>query len=241
MTWHAVVVAAESPELYPGDIKSVLLGEEQIQTRIAELGAQIGADYRELAVGEDQDLLLITVLKGAVMFVTDLARAIPLPTQFEFMAVSSYGSSTSSSGVVRILKDLDRDINDRDVLIVEDVVDSGLTLSWLLRNLATRHPHSLRVCTLLRKPELEYALRHADVTVLITVSHFLKHAYTEILCEICPALAHGGQKLAAPQLPALRHVIVQGGTRPNGALEFDALLHAGARLTDEWLARHASR
>jgi hypoxanthine phosphoribosyltransferase len=153
MTWHAVVVAAESPELYPGDIKSVLLGEEQIQTRIAELGAQITADYRELAVADDRDLLLITVLKGAVMFVTDLARAISLPTQFEFMAVSSYGSSTSSSGVVRILKDLDRDINDRDVLIVEDVVDSGLTLSWLSRNLATRHPHSLRVCTLLRKPD----------------------------------------------------------------------------------------
>ena len=157
MTWHAVVVAAESPELYPGDIKSVLLGEEQIQARIAELGAQISADYRELAVGEGQDLLLITVLKGAVMFVTDLARAISLPTQFEFMAVSSYGSSTSSSGVVRILKDLDRDINDRDVLIVEDVVDSGLTLSWLLRNLNTRHPHSLRVCTLLRKPDAQRA------------------------------------------------------------------------------------
>ena len=118
-TWHAVGVAAESPELYPGDIKSVLLAEEQIQTRIAELGAQIGADYRELSVDDEQDLLLITVLKGAVMFVTDLARAIPLPTQFEFMAVSSYGTSTSSSGVVRIIKDLDRDINDRDVLIVE--------------------------------------------------------------------------------------------------------------------------
>jgi len=157
MTWHAVVVAAESPELYPGDIKSVLLGEEQIQARIAELGAQISADYRELAVTDDLDLLLITVLKGAVMFVTDLARAISLPTQFEFMAVSSYGSSTSSSGVVRILKDLDRDINDRDVLIVEDVVDSGLTLSWLLRNLNTRHPHSLRVCTLLRKPDAQRA------------------------------------------------------------------------------------
>src|SRR5246500_132586 len=153
MTWHAVVVAAESPELYPGDIKSVLLGEEQIQRRIAELGAQIGADYRDRAGSDDRDLLLITVLKGAVMFVTDLARAIPLPTQFEFMAVSSYGSATSSSGVVRILKDLDRDIHDRDVLIVEDIVDSGLTLSWLLRNLAARHPRSLRVCTLLRKPE----------------------------------------------------------------------------------------
>ncbi|HWF68540.1 MAG TPA: hypoxanthine phosphoribosyltransferase [Mycobacterium sp.] len=153
VAWHAVGVAAESPELYPGDIKSVLLREEQIQTRIAELGARIGADYRGLSGADDQDLLLITVLKGAVMFVTDLARAIPLPTQFEFMAVSSYGTSTSSSGVVRILKDLDRDINDRNVLIVEDVVDSGLTLSWLSRNLATRHPHSLRVCTLLRKPD----------------------------------------------------------------------------------------
>ena len=153
MAWHAVLVAAESPELYAGDIKSVLLREEQIQTRIAELGAQIAADYQERSTGDGRDLLLITVLKGAVMFVTDLARAIPLPTQFEFMAVSSYGSSTSSSGVVRILKDLDRDINDRDVLIVEDVVDSGLTLSWLLRNLNSRRPHSLRVCTLLRKPD----------------------------------------------------------------------------------------
>ena len=143
---------AHTAELYPGDIKSVLLSEEQIQTRTAELGAQVAKDYLEPR-GEGQDLLLVTVLKGAVMFVTDLARAIPLPTQLEFMAVSSYGSSTSSSGVVRILKDLDRDIHDRDVLIVEDIVDSGLTLSWLLRNLATRHPRSLRVCTLLRKPE----------------------------------------------------------------------------------------
>lgn len=142
---------AHTAELYPGDIKSVLLSEEQIRDKTAELAATIGADYRE-AAGE-QDLLLITVLKGAVMFVTDLARAIPVPTQLEFMAVSSYGSSTSSSGVVRILKDLDRDIHDRDVLIVEDIIDSGLTLSWLLRNLATRHPRSLRVCTLLRKPE----------------------------------------------------------------------------------------
>ena len=149
-----MVVAGESAELYPGDIKSVLLTEEQIQRRTAELGAQIGEDYRGLpAAADSQDLLLVTVLKGAVMFVTDLARAIPLPTQFEFMAVSSYGTSTSSSGVVRILKDLDRDINDRHVLIVEDVVDSGLTLSWLLRNLATRRPRSLRVCTLLRKPD----------------------------------------------------------------------------------------
>jgi hypoxanthine phosphoribosyltransferase len=152
-----VGVPAHSAELYPGDIKSVLLTEEQIQSKTAELGAQIAVEYREAVSGTDgaapQDLLLITVLKGAVMFVTDLARAIPLPTQLEFMAVSSYGSSTSSSGVVRILKDLDRDINDRDVLIVEDIVDSGLTLKWLLRNLATRHPRSLKVCALLRKPD----------------------------------------------------------------------------------------
>lgn len=146
-------------ELYPGDIKSVLLSEEQIKTKTAELAAQIACDYQNAESG--QDLLLVTVLKGAVMFVTDLARAIPVPTQLEFMAVSSYGSSTSSSGVVRILKDLDRDINDRDVLIVEDIVDSGLTLSWLLRNLATRGPRSLRVCTLLRKPD---AVR-ADVDI----------------------------------------------------------------------------
>jgi hypoxanthine phosphoribosyltransferase len=143
----------DSAELYPGDIKSVLLTEVQIHQRIAELGASIGDFYRQGDTLGEQDLLLVTVLKGAVMFVTDLSRAIPLPTQLEFMAVSSYGSSTSSSGVVRILKDLDRDINKRDVLIVEDIVDSGLTLSWLLRNLATRRPRSLRVCTLLRKPD----------------------------------------------------------------------------------------
>ena len=146
-----MVVPVHAAGLYPGDIESVLLSEEQIRDRTAELGALVAADHRDS--GGDQDLLLVTVLKGAVMFVTDLARSIPVPTQLEFMAVSSYWSSTSSSGVVRILKDLDRDIHDRDVLIVEDSVDSGLTLTWLLRNLAARGPRSLRVCTLLRKPE----------------------------------------------------------------------------------------
>jgi hypoxanthine phosphoribosyltransferase len=170
VAWHAVGVTQSSSaitprqpaELYPGDIKSVLLTSEQIQARVSELGDQIGNDYRDVVADTGQDLLLITVLKGAVLFVTDLARAIALPTQFEFMAVSSYGTSTSSSGVVRILKDLDRDINDRDVLIVEDVVDSGLTLSWLLRNLTTRHPRSLQVCTLLRKPDAVGA--NVDIT-----------------------------------------------------------------------------
>ncbi|GAB3131558.1 hypoxanthine phosphoribosyltransferase [Tsukamurella serpentis] len=138
-------------ELYAGDIASTVLTEEQIKQRTAELAAEIAERYSSRE--GDSDLLLITVLKGAVMFVTDLARALPVPTQLEFMAVSSYGSSTSSSGVVRILKDLDRDIAGRDVLIVEDIIDSGLTLSWLLRNLATRQPNSLEVVTLLRKPD----------------------------------------------------------------------------------------
>ncbi len=136
-------------EQYSGDVKSVLLTEEQIRAKTQELGAAIGEKYRDI----EGDLLLVTVLKGAVMFVSDLARAIPIPTQMEFMAVSSYGSATSSSGVVRILKDLDRDIQNLDVLIVEDIIDSGLTLSWLMRNLASRGPRSLNVVSLLRKPE----------------------------------------------------------------------------------------
>ena len=156
--WHSVGVSAH--ELYPGDIISVLLSKEQIHARTAELATDVARDYVDSLNG--QDLLLVTVLKGAVMFGTDLARALPVPTQLECMAVSSYGSSTSSSAVLRILKDLDRDIHDRDVLIVEDIVDSGLTLSWLLRNLATRHPRSLRVCTLLRKPD---AAVRADVDI----------------------------------------------------------------------------
>jgi hypoxanthine phosphoribosyltransferase len=137
--------------LYPGDIASVLVTEEQIRCRTAELAHQVAADYR--AEHDKGDLLLVGVLKGAVMFMTDLARALPIPVQLEFMAVASYGSATSSSGVVRILKDLDRDITGRNVLIVEDILDSGLTLSWLLRNLATRRPATLEVCTLLRKPD----------------------------------------------------------------------------------------
>jgi hypoxanthine phosphoribosyltransferase len=136
--------------VYEGDIAAVLITEQQIADKIAELAEQIAADHPRQA---SADLLLIGVLKGAVMFMTDLARALPVPVQLEFMAVSSYGSATSSSGVVRILKDLDRDIAGRDVLIVEDIIDSGLTLSWLRKNLESRHPASLEVCTLLRKPD----------------------------------------------------------------------------------------
>ncbi|HET6877980.1 MAG TPA: hypoxanthine phosphoribosyltransferase, partial [Jatrophihabitans sp.] len=115
--------------------------------RTAELAATIDADYA------DREPLLVGVLKGAVMFMSDLARALDRPSTLEFMAVSSYGSSTTSSGVVRILKDLDRDIAGEHVLIVEDIIDSGLTLSWLLKNLAARQPASIEVVTLLRKPD----------------------------------------------------------------------------------------
>jgi hypoxanthine phosphoribosyltransferase len=137
--------------VYEGDIESILISEEQIRAKTAELAETIAKRYPVDA--PEGDLLLVGVLKGAIMFMTDFARALPIPSQLEFMAVSSYGSSTSSSGVVRILKDLDRDINGRHVLIVEDIIDSGLTLSWLMRNLATRNPASLSVVTLLRKPE----------------------------------------------------------------------------------------
>ncbi|MFD1815809.1 hypoxanthine phosphoribosyltransferase [Rhodococcus gannanensis] len=137
--------------MYEGDIASVLISEEEIREKTAELAAAIAERYPTGA--PEGDLLLVGVLKGAIFFMTDLARALPIPTQMEFMAVSSYGSSTSSSGVVRILKDLDKDIAGRDVLIVEDIIDSGLTLSWLIRNLKTRNPASLTVVTLLRKPE----------------------------------------------------------------------------------------
>ena len=145
--------------MYEGDIASVLITEQQIADKVTELAKQIADDYS--APENQSDLVLIGVLKGAVMFMTDLARALPIPVQLEFMAVSSYGSAVSSSGVVRILKDLDRDIAGRDVLIVEDIIDSGLTLSWLLKDLTSRRPASLAVCTLLRKPN---AMRH-DLSV----------------------------------------------------------------------------
>src|SRR5712672_2964268 len=128
------------------ELKQVLITAGQLQARTAELAAQIDADYA------GRDLLLIGVLRGAVMVMADLARAMHLPVQIDWMAISSYGSGTKSSGVVRILKDLDTDITGLHVLIVEDIVDSGLTLSWLVGNLRSRQPASLRLCVLLRKP-----------------------------------------------------------------------------------------
>ena len=129
------------------DLEKVLLTQDQILARLDELAGQIEADY----AGED--VIFVGVLKGALMVMADLTRAMHRTTEVDWMAVSSYGSGTKSSGVVRILKDLDRDISGRHVLIVEDIVDSGLTLSWLITNLSSRGPASVEVCTLLRKPD----------------------------------------------------------------------------------------
>ncbi|CAB4639602.1 unannotated protein [freshwater metagenome] len=134
-------------EAVKGDIERVIVTEEQLQTRIKELAVQVGKDY------EGKDLLLVGVLKGAVMAVADFSRALQRHVDMDWMAVSSYGSGTKSSGVVRILKDLDRDITGRNVLIIEDIVDSGLTLSWLKANLESRGVGSVEILSILRKPE----------------------------------------------------------------------------------------
>jgi hypoxanthine phosphoribosyltransferase len=136
-------------------VSEVLIDEERLRGRIAELGEEISTDYA------GRDLLLIGVLKGAVFFMADLMRHLTMACEVDFMAISSYGASTDSSGVVRILKDLDINIDGRDVLVVEDIIDSGLTLSYLIRNLEAREPASLEVCALLTKPER----REIDVPV----------------------------------------------------------------------------
>jgi hypoxanthine phosphoribosyltransferase len=129
------------------DVERVIATEDQLRTKIAELAAQVDKDYK------DRDLLLVGVLKGAIMAMADLTRAMQRHVEMDWMAVSSYGSGTKSSGVVRILKDLDRDITGRNILIVEDIVDSGLTLSWLRANLLTRGAASVEILAILRKPE----------------------------------------------------------------------------------------
>ena len=139
-------------------VGEVLIEEDAIQSRIGELGAEISADYA------GRDLLLVGVLKGAVFFMADLMRELTVPCEIDFMAISSYGAATDSSGVVRILKDLDINVSGRDVLVVEDIIDSGLTLSYLMRNLEAREPASLEVCALLAKPER----REIDVAVRYT-------------------------------------------------------------------------
>ncbi len=129
------------------DVESVLLSEKQLAKRIEEIGAQITADYA------GKEILMIGVLRGAVIFMADLARSIKVPVAIDFMAVSSYGAGTTSSGVVRILKDLDENVEGKHILVVEDIIDSGLTLNYLLDNLKSRKPASIKLCTLLNKPE----------------------------------------------------------------------------------------
>src|SRR5579863_9353233 len=167
-------IPLDESDLGPG-LKEVLITAEHLQARVGELAAQIDADYA------GRDLLLVGVLKGAVMVMADLARAMHLPVQMDWMAISSYGSGTRSSGVVRILKDLDTDISGRHVLIVEDIVDSGLTLSWLVGNLRSRQPASLRLCVLLRKPgaarmDVDVAYTGFDIADEFVVGYGLDYA-----------------------------------------------------------------
>jgi hypoxanthine phosphoribosyltransferase len=162
-------------EAYQDDIEEVLISEEAIQSRLAEMGGRITADYA------GRDLLLVGVLKGAFVVMADLSRYIRLPLEFDFMAVSSYGAATQTSGVVRILKDLDHEIEGRDVLIVEDIVDSGLTLSYLLKNLRTRRPASLEVFALMQKREvqrvpLEVRYRAFEIPPVFVVGYGLDFA-----------------------------------------------------------------
>ena len=129
------------------DIKEILISEEQLKETVARIGSEISRDYA------GKKPILVSILKGSVVFMADLMRAITIPCEIDFMAVSSYGSGVKTSGVVKIIKDLDRDIQGRDLIIVEDILDSGMTLSFLLKSLSARKPSSIRLCTLLDKPE----------------------------------------------------------------------------------------
>ncbi len=152
---EVTVASAGTFAVLERDIERVLISEAEIQGALQRLGEQISADYA------GKDLLLVGVLKGAFVVMADLARYIRLPVEFDFMAVASYGASTQTSGVVRILKDLDHDLEGREVLLVEDIVDSGLTLNYLLKNLRGRRPASLEVCALLKKTGIQRV--HLDV------------------------------------------------------------------------------
>jgi hypoxanthine phosphoribosyltransferase len=171
-------------------IGEIIVQADELQHRVAQLGADISRDY----VG--RDLLLVCVLKGAVFFLSDLMRHIDVPCEVDFMAVASYGSATESSGVVRILKDLDMAIEDRDVLIIEDIVDSGLTLQYLMRSLETRGPASLEVCALLTKPSrraVELPARYVgfEIPDKFAVGYGLDHAERYRNLPYVAALADG--------------------------------------------------
>ena len=161
--------------MYEDAVAEVLISEKEIQAKIEEMAAQISADYA------GREIRMVGVLKGAFMVISDLARALQVPLSIDFMSVASYGNGTSSSGVVRILKDLDRDIAGQHVLVVEDVIDSGLTLNWLLRNLRSRNPASVEVAALLRKPSaalVEVPVRYVgfDIPNTFVVGYGLDYA-----------------------------------------------------------------
>ena len=158
-----------------GQVGETLVAERDLQRRVKELGAEISADY------QGRDLVMIGVLKGAILFLADLMRELSVPCEVDFMAVSSYGSSTDSSGVVRILKDLDASIEGRDILVVEDIIDSGLTLHYLIKNLRARNPESLEVCALLTKPErrrIDLPIRYVgfEIPNRFAIGYGLDHA-----------------------------------------------------------------
>lgn len=169
-----------APHGYPGELAATLITQDALHAKVGELARAVAADHAAEHPG-DTPPLLVCVLKGAVMFLTDFVRAMPIPAELEFMAVSSYGSATSSSGVVRILKDLDRDISGRHVVIVEDIIDSGLTLSWLRKNLISRGPASIDVVALLRKPaavKVDVEVRYVgfDIPTEFVVGYGLDYA-----------------------------------------------------------------
>ncbi|MDD4089946.1 MAG: hypoxanthine phosphoribosyltransferase [Tissierellia bacterium] len=149
------------------DIKKILIEEKELQAKVAELGAKITEDYK------GKELLIVCVLKGAVVFTSDLMREIKLPLDIDFMAISSYGANTESSGVVRILKDLNTGIDGRHVLIVEDIIDSGLTLAYLAENLKSRHPASVEICTILDKRERRTAELDIKYTGFVVPDEFV--------------------------------------------------------------------
>ncbi|THV28070.1 hypoxanthine phosphoribosyltransferase [Glycomyces paridis] len=140
---------------YAEEIERTIITEDEIRAKVAELGALVSADFAEGVLDSGDELLLVGVFKGAVMFMADFARALSVPVKMEFMALSSYGSSTTSSGTVRILKDIDSDVAGKHILVVEDIIDSGLTLSWLLKYLEGLHPASVSVVSMLRKPGVQ--------------------------------------------------------------------------------------
>ncbi len=171
-------------------IGETLVSHEDLTGRIAELGKEISADY------ENRDLLMIGVLKGAVLFIADLMRHLTVPCEIDFIAISSYGSEIDSSGVVRILKDLDAPIDGRDVLIVEDIIDSGLTLQYLLRSMRARNPRSLEVCALLTKPErrrVDLPIRYVgfEIPNRFAIGYGLDHAQKYRNLDHVAALAEG--------------------------------------------------